>query len=248
MNCAYLSDEPHGPAFLQRYLVPWGVKLQPHRLGSPVEEPVLFLFQPFWCKDRLVSCAANWKRYLEKKQGEVKLITVSLEVTDHPNGICLLELPADWPRFLETALPCGANWKPASEQTDLDNLLFTFYEGHGHDSVRSLLTPLKNTLQTIDRELKQGEAFLDILAQAHNAANLPEIWRLFRIRWQHYYDYWHYLPFFPLFEAANRLIGHIDPYFVEKPPSETSFRALRCFENMNQIKQIIDDCHAYCEQ
>lgn len=246
MSCIYLSDEPQAPAFLQRQLE--GIALQAFTPSHPVEEPVFFLFQPFWCKDRFVSCAANWKLYLGKKQGDVKLITVSLDTADHTNHLCLLDLPTDWRAFIESALPCSANWRLAPEVADIDNLLFTFYEGHGHDSVRALLTPLRNALQTIEREMQQGEAYEDILAQAPNAANLPEFWRLFRIRWQYYYEYWQYLPFFPMFETANRLIEYIHPYFFENLSDETSFRDLNCWENINQIKKIIDECYAYCEQ
>lgn len=247
MQLAYYADEPHAPAWLQRYLQAWGVTLRPYTLGEQVAEEGLVLFGPQWCNGRFVDGAANWWRYFQKKgQDDLKLLTASLETAPHPNHLCLLDLPTDWPAFWATAQPCKTPWPhQPNADTDLNDLLRVFYLGHGNGGIRSLMTALDNPLKSIDRELARQNTYTVIWDIAPNLDTLSDNWDSFCIRWRHYYGYWACLPFFPDFQEADRLIAHIGPFFDPQDLSETSFRGLNCLENFKQIKRLIDGCDAY---
>ena len=242
----YWSAAESAAVFLGRQLQQRGLSWQPFELGAAVDCDVFILLSPVWCNNHFISCDNTWKKYFEINSPDVRFISAGFAELTHKNYIDLLDLPSDFSVFFFNAKRAGEEWKAADTGgLDMSKKLRNFFEGHGHDSIRQIFTPIYRILRIISDEIRQGTAYEELYSELIAPNYLPQKWRIFQNRFSNYYPFFACLPFYPDFQQLKLLADSIDGYFEDKCQQETLWKSLKVEPNIQVIQTLLSNAERY---
>lgn len=200
-------------------------------------EFVLIIIEPFHINKIYFSIAKLWKDYLSIHTPHTKLIVMGFCNFQSRNYIDLLNLPKDFNAYLQNALPVSEDWEIPIDGADMLAYLKRFFAGHGGHSLIAKLNGLHQSINTAYYQLAQGEAdFREITTTLLQPFAKPEFEALYR-RWQQYYPYFEYLPFYPAMEEINRKFSEISGFFSCTPPNKVLFLKLDIHASLFRLQR-----------
>lgn len=249
----YYARNENVPRYLNAKLQPHGYELVKYEIGAEIDQEtsIFILFSPVKCNDRYVSCDASWKQYFQKKNADIRFITVGFakapqDEDAQKNYMDLLKLPADFDAFFAAALKASGDWTPAyTGGIDMQEKLQRFFEGHGMDSVDQVFSSVKANINFIDGRLKRGYKLETICREYSGFPIFIERWTIFRNRFSNYYPFFKCLPFFSLLEKIYNLTEKIDPFFQSGNQVEALYRELKVSERILEIHELFKDGEKY---
>jgi len=139
------------------------------------------------------------------------------------NYIDLLNLPEDFETYVENALPVSEEWEIPIDGADMLDYLKRFFEGHGGNSLLSKLNAVRQTFNIAYTQIVNKEAtFNEIWNELLLPFAKPE-WQELINRWQNYYPYFEYLPFYLAMQEISKKFSEISEFFACINPQEKLF-------------------------
>ncbi|MBK8705047.1 MAG: hypothetical protein IPN33_16780 [Saprospiraceae bacterium] len=245
-HIAYWTAGENAAGFLGRQLQLQGLSWNPYELGAAVDCDVFILLSPVWCNNHFISCDNTWKKYFELNHPDVRFISSGFAELTHKNYIDLLNLPPDFSVFFTNAQRAGEEWEAANTGgLDMSQKLLNFFEGHGHDSIRQIFSPIYRILRIISDEIGQGTPYEELYSELITPNHLPQKWRIFQNRFSNYYPFFACLPFYPDFQQIKLLADSIDPYFESKCQDETLWKELTIEYKIREIHTLLSNAERY---
>jgi len=153
------------------------------------------------------------------------------------NYIDLLNLPKDFNAYVENALPVSADWEIPIDGADMLEYLKRFFEGHGGNSLLSKLNQLKQSINIAQIQIVNKEAVFQEIWKALLLPYAKPEWQELINRWQNYYPYFEYLPFYPTMQEISKKLSEASELFICDKPSEKLFLDLNIDSSLKQIQQ-----------
>lgn len=246
IKISYYATNWEVPDYLNVLLKPWGYELIEYQIGDIINNEMLLLISPVWINEHFISCDQNWKKYLQKENPDIKLITVgNLDTVQH-NYIDILKPPKDFHFFFNQAKSVNEIWAPVNTRgLDMEAKLHRFFEGHGYDSIRQIFSPIHRRLNIISDTLDKGTPYHEIWVDLIMPTGLSDKWRIFRNRFSNYYPFFYCLPFFTLFEKIHILVNEIDPFFQQECSNQKLLTELECVLRINEINNLLLQIEKY---
>ena len=184
---------------------------------------IIVIIEPFHIQSKYATISPIWKRYLAKNLPNTKLIIMGFIDYQSKNYIDLLNLPKDFNAYLQNGLPVSADWEIPIDGADMLEYLKRFFAGHGGNSLLSKLNQLKQSVNTAHTQIVSGVAsFKEVWGELLLPYAKPE-WQELINRWQNYYPYFEYLPFYPAMQEINQKFSEISEIFTCNIPPEKLF-------------------------
>jgi len=198
-------------------------KIDKLNLNHPLNYKNFVLIEPFKIKNIYFTISPIWKYYLAVHSPNTKLIVMGFMNYQNSNYVDLLNLPKDFNTYVENALPVSANWEIPIDGADMLDYLKRFFAGHGGNSLPSKLNAIRQTFNIAYTQLANKQTnFKEIWNELLLPYGKPE-WRELMNRWQNYYPYFEYLPFYPTIQEIDQKFSEISEFFTCINPKEKLF-------------------------
>lgn len=208
---------------------------------NSVRYNTLIIIEPFKIDNKYFTISPIWKRYLSIHSPDTKLIVMGFCDFQSRNYIDLLNLPKDFNAYVQNALPVSEDWEIPIDGADVREYLKRFFEGHGGNSLLSKLNGMRQTVNIARTQIINNDAkFETILNELLLPYAKPE-WLELINRWQNYYPYFEYLPFYNIIKEINKKNSEISEFFTCNNPTEELFSTLDIEFSLNKIhKQLTE--------
>ena len=170
---------------------------------------VFIIVEPFVINQKYCSVSSLWTKYLSIHFPNIKLILMGFLDFKGLNYIDLLNMPKDFHQFIENALPVSSDYDIPIDGLNCHDTIIQFFKGHGKDSLISQLNKIQQSLNVSYANLLIGTSdFKEILDLLLMPYFMPE-WKELKRRWDVYYPFFEYLPFFSTMKSINETLKEI---------------------------------------
>ncbi len=212
MNICYLCDKPAIKEYLIKYLGKNNnlteYNVSSDKLGNAdvvlIVEPLESIFEDKK-KGVYISVFKVWKRFLKRKNSNIKLVVAGFEELEHSNYLQLLAIKKDdfvFSSFVQKAQSTLNQWEKEMKTSGLCVLekLSVFFKGHHNQGIIDTISHLRGSLQTAEIHY-YGSSELQ-----HEKQSFKTIWtkilfparedmKLLFSRWYNYHFLFKFLPF-----------------------------------------------------
>lgn len=170
---------------------------------------VFIIVEPFVINHKYCSVSSLWKKYLFIHFPNIKLILMGFLDFQGPNYIDLLNMPKDFHAFVQNALHVGSDYDIPIDGMNCHDAMRQFFKGHGKDSLISQLNKIQQSLNVAYTNLLTGSNdFQEIRDSLLIPYFMPE-WKELKRRWDVYYPFFEYLPFFSTMKSIDETFRKI---------------------------------------
>jgi len=170
---------------------------------------VFIIIEPFVISHKYCSVSSLWKKYLSIHFPNIKLILMGFLDFQDQNYIDLLNMPNNFHVFVQNALPAGTEYGIPVDGLNCHDTMRQFFKGHGNDSLISQLNRIQQSLNVTYTNLLTGSSdFQEIKDSLLMPYFMPE-WKELKRRWDVYYPFFEYLPFFSTMKSINETLKEI---------------------------------------
>lgn len=170
---------------------------------------VFIIVEPFVINHKYCSVSSLWKKYLSIYFPNIKLILMGFLDFKCLNYIDLLNMPKDFHAFVKNALPVSSDYDIPIDGMNCHDTMRQFFKGHGKKSLLSQLNKIQQSLKVAYTNLFTGSSdFQEIRNLLLTPYFIPE-WKELNRRWDAYYPFFEYLPFFLRMKSINETFSRI---------------------------------------
>ena len=153
------------------------------------------------------------------------------------NYIDLLNLPKDFNDYVKNALPASADWEIPIDGANMLEYLKRFFEGHGGNSLLSKLNALRQTFNIAYTNISiKANTFDEVWQELLLPHGKPE-WEELISRWQNYYPFFEYLPFYHTMKEIDKIFSEISEYFSCEIPEKKIFFEKHFNEKLDKVHE-----------
>lgn len=189
----------------------------------------IFLETPFLVEQKFVDFGQVWQKFLLRRSPNTKLLQCGFDALEAPGYLDLLALPEVQIDHLVKMTP-PLSWEvpiPKGRGTEALDSLSRFFDGHGNQSIMSVIYQVDRKLQMLQREIEIGEFEYDELIKNHiKGVDLERYWEKVRYRWENYESFLVLIPDCHKIEEIRNLIKQIEPFFALSCSNKELFESL----------------------
>lgn len=183
----------------------------------------VILIEPYLINNIYFAISPIWEHYLAIHSPNTKLIVMGFCNYQSRNYIDLLNLPKDFNAYVENALPVSEDWEIPIDGADMLEYLKRFFAGHGGNSLLSKLNQLKQSVNIAYTQIVNKESTFEEIWQELLLPYAKPEWQELLNRWENYYPYFEYLPFYPTIQEISKIFSEISEFFACINPQEKLF-------------------------
>ena len=184
---------------------------------------VFIIVEPFVINHKYCSVSSLWKKYLSIYFPNIKLILMGFLNFQGPNYIDLLNMPKDFHAFAQNALPVSSDYDVPVDGMNCHDTMKQFFKGHGKKSLISQLNKIQQSLNVAYVNLLTGSSDIQ---ESRDSLLMPYFmreWKELRWRWDIYYPFFEYLPFFSTMKSIDETFRKISQAMKAKDINEDTF-------------------------